>query len=87
MADERIDLTESHLRTAVEKTAHEAVLVASGLKRAALKFAHGAEYDLPGGQRLVDSYHCSRYNTQTRRLTADMFLTVLKRAASLAGLQ
>ncbi len=71
---------------ALGTVAHEAVLVASGLKRAALKFAHGAEYDLPGGQRLVDSYHCSRYNTQTRRLTPDMFQTVLKRAATLAGL-
>ena len=66
--------------------AHEAVLIAVGLKRSALKFAHGAEHELPGGQRLVDSYHCSRYNTQTRRLTTEMFRTVLKRAATLAGL-
>ena len=66
--------------------AHEAVLRALGLKRAAVKFAHGAEHELPGGRRLIDSYHCSRYNTQTRRLTADMFRTVLKRAAALAGL-
>ena len=35
---------------------------------------------------MIDSYHCSRYNTQTRRLTTEMFLTVLKRAATLAGL-
>jgi len=66
--------------------AHEAVLTAVGLKRAAAKFAHGAEHELPGGRVLVDSYHCSRYNTQTRRLTADMFRKVLKRAATLAGL-
>jgi uracil-DNA glycosylase family 4 len=66
--------------------AHEAVLKALGLKRAATKFAHGAEHELPGERRLIDSYHCSRYNTQTRRLTADMFRTVLKRAATLAGL-
>jgi uracil-DNA glycosylase family 4 len=67
--------------------AHEAVLMATGQKRSAAKFAHGAEHALPGGQQLVDSYHCSRYNTQTRRLTAEMFQKVLKRAAGLAGLQ
>jgi len=65
--------------------AHEAVLTASGLKRAAAKFAHGAEHMLPDGRHLIDSYHCSRYNTQTRRLTADMFKKVLGRAAMLAG--
>jgi uracil-DNA glycosylase len=65
--------------------AHEAVLIASGLKRSALKFAHGAEHTLPDGRQLIDSYHCSRYNTQTRRLTADMFKKVLGRAAMLAG--
>lgn len=67
--------------------AHDAVLMASGMKRSAARFAHGAEHDLPGGVRLVDSYHCSRYNTQTRRLTGEMFRKVLKRAATLAGLQ
>jgi uracil-DNA glycosylase len=61
--------------------------VASGLKRAAAKFGHGNEHDLPDGRRLIDSYHCSRYNTQTRRLTAEMFQKVLQRAATLAGLQ
>jgi uracil-DNA glycosylase len=66
--------------------AHEAVLIASGLKRSALKFAHGAEHDLPDGRRLFDSYHCSRYNTQTRRLTQEMFGKVLKSAAARAGL-
>jgi uracil-DNA glycosylase family 4 len=66
--------------------AHEAVLQGSGLKRSAAKFAHGAEHELPGGRQLIDSYHCSRYNTQTRRLTTEMFQKVLKRAASLAGL-
>ena len=50
-------------------------------------FAHGAEHSLPGGLLLVDSYHCSRYNTNTRRLTPEMFRTVVGRAASLAGLQ
>lgn len=67
--------------------AHEAVLIGSGLKRSAVKFTHAAEHALPDGRHLIDSYHCSRYNTQTRRLTAAMFQAVLKRAATLAGLQ
>ena len=66
--------------------AHEAVLQGVGLKRGAAKFAHGAEHELPEGRLLIDSYHCSRYNTQTRRLTTEMFQKVLKRAATLAGL-
>ena len=66
--------------------AHDATLVASGLRRSAAKFGHANEHELPGGRHLVDSYHCSRYNTQTRRLTGEMFRKVLKRAATLAGL-
>ena len=66
--------------------AHEAVLIGSGLKRTAAKFGHAREHELPGGRALVDSYHCSRYNTQTRRLTGEMFRAVLARAATLAGL-
>jgi uracil-DNA glycosylase family 4 len=53
--------------------AHEAVLLAHGLKRSAHKFAHGAMHTLPNGKILFDSYHCSRYNTNTRRLTTPMF--------------
>ena len=71
---------------ALGTVAHDAVLVAAGLKRSAAKFGHGNEHQLPDGRHLIDSYHCSRYNTQTRRLTALMFQTVLKRAASLSGL-
>ena len=64
--------------------AHGAVLRADGLRASALKFTHGAEYTLPSGRRLVDSYHCSRYNTNTRRLTAEMFRDVVGRASVLA---
>ena len=56
--------------------AHQAVLMAEGLRRAAYPFDHGARHALPSGRMLYDSYHCSRYNTQTRRLTADMFREV-----------
>jgi uracil-DNA glycosylase len=65
--------------------AHGAVLKACGLRAADFKFAHGAEHALPEGRILVDSYHCSRYNTQTRRLTAAMFEAVVGRARQLAG--
>ena len=61
---------------ALGRIAHEAALDALGLKRGAHKFAHGARHELPGGRMLFDSYHCSRYNTNTGRLTADMFEAV-----------
>jgi uracil-DNA glycosylase family 4 len=64
--------------------AHGAVLRATGLKANACRFAHGAEHRLPDGRVLVDSYHCSRYNTNTRRLTEEMFRQVVERATVLA---
>jgi uracil-DNA glycosylase family 4 len=56
--------------------AHQAVLRAVGVKSAQFPFRHGACHALPNGLALFDSYHCSRYNTQTRRLTAAMFESV-----------
>jgi uracil-DNA glycosylase family 4 len=58
--------------------AHKAVLMALGLKQSALTFAHGARHVLPDGRILIDSYHCSRYNTQTRRLTSADFQNVFR---------
>jgi uracil-DNA glycosylase family 4 len=65
--------------------AHAAALRAFGLKASAAKFRHGGEYGLPGGRILLDSYHCSRYNTNTGRLTTAMFEKVVKRARQLVG--
>ena len=62
--------------------AHKAVLMALGLKASGHVFAHDATHSLPGGLRLYDSYHCSRYNTQTRRLTPEMFRAVFARIAA-----
>lgn len=63
--------------------AHQAVLLGFGLKRSHYRFAHGAHHPLPNGMHLLDSYHCSRYNTQTRRLTAAMFEQVFTQAVAL----
>ena len=63
--------------------AHNAVLKARGLKQSGFRFGHDRLHLLPGGPRLIDSYHCSRYNTQTRRLTAPMFEAVFERARAL----
>ena len=56
--------------------AHRAVLAALDLRAAGRRFGHGARHPLPGEMTLFDSYHCSRYNTQTRRLTPQMFEAV-----------
>jgi uracil-DNA glycosylase family 4 len=57
--------------------AHAAVLKASGIPPARIRFRHGALHELPGGVLLADSYHVSRYNTSTGRLTEAMFHDVL----------
>ena len=56
------------------------MLWAYGLRARDYPFAHGTTHRLPDGRRLTDSYHCSRYNTQTRRLSADMFRAAMKQA-------
>jgi len=61
--------------------AHAAVLKASGLPPSRMRFRHGDMHTLPGGGRLCDSYHVSRYNTSTRRLTPEMFELVMARIA------
>jgi uracil-DNA glycosylase family 4 len=68
---------------ALGSVAHNACLRALGLKPSDYKFGHAAEFKLPGGQTLIDSYHCSRYNTNTRRLTQEMFEAVFARAREL----
>ena len=75
---------------ALGQIAHKAVLMALGLRQSAYPFSHGARHTLPapagggraggeGNLRLFDSYHCSRYNTQTYRLTPEMFRAVFTR--------
>ena len=61
---------------ALGQVAHGAVLKTLGLRAGACRFAHGAVHRLDGGRRLFDSYHCSRLNTNTGRLTPAMFADV-----------
>lgn len=77
------DLPEDAVIIALGRVAHEAVLRALGMRLSAHAFGHGAVHRLAGGRRMVDSYHCSRYNTQTRRLTPEMFRTVFRTAGEL----
>jgi len=65
--------------------AHNSVLTALGLRRAAYPFAHGAIHRLPNGLALADSYHCSRLNTNTGRLTTAMFEAVFATIAEQLG--
>ncbi len=68
---------------ALGRVAHDATLRALGLRPGAHPFAHGARHDTGAGPAVLDSYHCSRYNTQTRRLTEDMFHAVFEQALEL----
>ncbi|MBI5785059.1 MAG: uracil-DNA glycosylase [Rhodocyclales bacterium] len=78
LADELNTSPDARVVLALGQIAHKAVLMASGLKQSALAFGHAARHELPGGRILIDSYHCSRYNTQTRRLTTADFHDVFE---------
>jgi len=69
-------LREEGIILALGTIAHQAVLLALELKQSRYPFGHGARHLLPDGRTLYDSYHCSRYNTQTRRLSPAMFEAV-----------
>lgn len=65
--------------------AHRAVVRSLGLRQADHAFGHAAEHAVEEGLTLVDSYHCSRYNTNTRRLTEEMFSAVFARIREIIG--
>lgn len=85
LAVELQGLSRGSVVLALGGVAHTAVLKAQSLKQSAYPFVHGGLHVLPGGLRLLDSYHCSRYNTQTGRLTGAMFVAVVRRAQVLLG--
>ncbi len=61
---------------ALGRVAHDNTLAAFACRKVLYPFAHAAQHTLPPGLALFDSFHCSRYNTNTGRLTAEMFHTV-----------
>ena len=67
---------------AIGRIAHDGILDAFAVKRRDFPFAHGARHALPNGLVMFDSYHCSRQNTNTGRLTTAMFEAVLAEAAA-----
>ncbi|MCA1806006.1 MAG: uracil-DNA glycosylase [Xanthomonadaceae bacterium] len=80
---ELAELPKDAVVLALGKIAHDAVVRALEQKPGQYRFGHGARHRLPTGQWLLDSYHCSRYNTQTRRLTPEMFREVFEQAREL----
>ena len=73
------EMTKLRLVVALGRIAHESTLAALETRRAAATFAHGASYDI-GKLRMICSYHCSRYNTNTGVLTPEMFHSVFAAA-------
>ena len=82
LANELQTLPEASLVMALGGIAHRAIVKSQAMRQADFKFAHAAVHDL-GHLRLLDSYHCSRYNTNTRRLTAEMFDGIFAQAQEL----
>ncbi|HYT97512.1 MAG TPA: uracil-DNA glycosylase [Casimicrobiaceae bacterium] len=70
---------------ALGRIAHDAALRALKQPLPKFRFAHGTRHELPNGIALFDSYHCSRYNTNTRRLTPQMFRDVFDMVAEHLG--
>lgn len=79
----REELAVPRVILALGGVAHRATIKALGLRQSDWPFGHAAEHSLADGRTLLDSYHCSRYNTQTRRLTPAMFERVFERARHL----
>jgi uracil-DNA glycosylase len=73
-------LPRARVLVALGQIAHQTVVRSAGGKLSDHKFGHLAEHRLPDGRLLIDSYHCSRYNQNTNRLTAAMFEQVFERA-------
>lgn len=76
-------LDKVRIYVALGQIAHQSAVRLLGGKPTAHKFGHLAEHHLAGGAVLIDSYHCSRYNQNTGRLTAEMFEAVFAQAVAL----
>lgn len=76
-------LPHARIFIALGQIAHQSAVKVLGGKLPKARFAHLAEHRMPDGRMLIDSYHCSRYNQNTGRLTAEMFEAVFARAVAL----
>jgi uracil-DNA glycosylase family 4 len=76
-------LANARIFIALGQIAHQSAVKVLGGKLPKCRFGHLAEHRMPDGRMLIDSYHCSRYNTNTGRLTADMFESIFARALEL----
>jgi len=85
LANELGGLPSGAIVLALGGIAHRAVIKSMGGRQADYKFGHAAEHQLGESFMMLDSYHCSRYNTNTRRLTTEMFEAVFARARELLG--
>ena len=85
LREELLHLPENSVILALGTIAHKSIIASFGLRQVEYKFAHEAEFELPGGRILLDSYHCSAYNTSTKRLTPEMFNRVFARAREIIG--
>ena len=80
-----VALRQIEVVVALGQIAHQSAVKALGGRLPKARFGHGAEHRLPGGRGLIDSYHCSRYNQNTRVLSPAMFEAVFARAFELRG--
>ena len=83
LTDQIAALPNARIFVALGQIAHQSAVKALGGRLPKCNFAHLAEHRLPSGAVLIDSYHCSRYNQNTGRLTPDMFEAVFERAVAL----
>lgn len=79
-------MTATKVLISLGRIAHLSTLKTLNLREKDYPFGHNREHDLPDGRKLIASYHCSRYNTQTGRLTEAMFFDVFDHAVKAAGL-
>ena len=78
LANELAGLSKASVVLSLGLLSHKAVIKALNLRQADYKFTHGQVHQLNDELNLIDSYHCSRYNTNTRRLTSEMFQNIFK---------
>ncbi len=85
-AEAQVDaLPNARIFIALGQIAHQSAVKILGGKLPKCRFGHLAEHRMPDGRVLIDSYHCSRYNQNTGRLTVEMFEAVFARALELRG--